>query len=264
MTTTPRQRKHQYRERLYRLLLAFTLLLLASFAIPQVYWPAPICYSVIAILITRLLARKVKHHVWRERLYQWLGWAALLSLWFWLLTPSHWTYSGIPLIWSWILFVGWSLIRLVKQLSRERQVSERVLMGAAAGYLLLGISAGLVMNALYTVEPNSFALLDLPNQAITSTNHSVLNTPHRFAEINYFAFVCLTTVGFGGIKPILPAARMVSVTTSIVGPLYLTLMMGTLISRFSGNTNSRWLNKESNPKDTQPSQQEVTTDQKDR
>lgn len=159
--------------------------------------------------------------------------------------------------------MGWSLIRLVKQLSRERQVSEMVLMGAAAGYLLLGISAGLVMNALYTVEPNSFALLDLPNQTITSNNHSVLNTPQRFAEINYFAFVCLTTVGFGGIKPILPAARMVSVTTSIVGPLYLTLMMGTLISRFSGNTNSKLLNKESVPKSTQPSEQEITTNKKD-
>nr|WP_240951611.1 MULTISPECIES: ion channel [unclassified Prochlorococcus] len=233
-------------------MLAFTLLLLASFAIPQVYWPAPICYSVIAILITRLLARKVKHHVWRERLYQWLGWAALLSLWFWLLTPSHWTYSGIPLIWSWILFVGWSLIRLIKQLSRERQVSEMVLMGAAAGYLLLGISAGLVMNALYTVEPNSFALLDLPNQAITSNNHSVLNTPHKFAEINYFAFVCLTTVGFGGIKPILPAARIVSVSTSIVGPLYLTLMMGALISRFSNNPNNQIQQTKSNQKGPPP------------
>ncbi|WP_041384282.1 potassium channel family protein [Prochlorococcus marinus] len=263
MTTTPRQRKHQYRERLYRLLLAFTLLLLASFAVPQFYWPAPICYSVIAILITRLLARKVKHHIWRERLYQWLGWAALLSLWFWVLTPSHWTYSGIPLIWSWIVFVSWSLIRLVKQLSREHQVSEMVLMGAAAGYLLLGISAGLVMNALYTFEPNSFALLDLPSQAITSNNHSVLNTPHKFAEINYFAFVCLTTVGFGGIKPILPAARMVSVTTSIVGPLYLTLMMGALISRFSSNSSSERINKESAPKDTQTSDHEVTTNKKD-
>jgi len=252
VTTTPRRRKHQRREKLYRLLLAFTLLVLASFAVPQFYWPAPICYSVIAILITRLLARKVKQHVWRERLYQWLGWAALLSLWFWLLTPSHWSYSGIPLIWSWIALVVWSLIRLVKQLSRERQVNAMVLMGAAAGYLLLGITAGLVMNALYTVEPNSFALLDLPNQTITGNNHSLLNTHQRFAEINYFAFVCLTTVGFGGIQPILPAARMVSVTTSIVGPLYLTLMMGVLISRFSGNTNSERLNKESTPKDTQP------------
>ncbi len=252
MTPTPRRRKHQRRERLYRLLLAFTLLLLASFAVPHFYWPAPICYSVIAILITRLLARKVKQHFWRERLYQWLGWAALLSLWFWLLTPSHWTYSGIPLIWSWILFVGWSLIRLVKQLSRERQVSEMVLMGAAAGYLLLGVSAGLVMNALYTVEPNSFALLDLPNQTITSNNQSLLNAPQRFAEINYFAFVCLTTVGFGGIKPILPAARMVSVATSIVGPLYLTLMMGVLISRFSNNPNSQIQQTKSDEKELTP------------
>jgi len=136
------------------------------------------------------------------------------------------------------VLVGWSVIRLVKQLSNERQVSAMVLMGAAAGYLLLGITAGLVMNALYTVEPNSFELMQLPSQSITSNYHSLLNSQARFAEINYFAFVCLTTVGFGDIKAILPTARMVSVATSIVGPLYLTLMMGVLISRFSSNNNS--------------------------
>lgn len=168
-----------------------------------------------------------------------LGWVALISLWFWILTPVQWHYTGIPLIWSWIVLVGWSVIRLVKQLSSERQVSAMVLMGAAAGYLLLGITAGLVMNALYTVEPNGFELMHLTSQSITSNHHNLLDSHERFAQINYFAFVCLTTVGFGGIKPILPAARMVSVATSIVGPLYLTLMMGVLISRFSSNSNSK-------------------------
>ena len=233
MTLIPR-----HRERLYRLLLGFTLLLLASFAFPQFYWLGRACYSVISILVIRLLAKNGNRHIWRERLYQAVGWVALISLWFWILTPSHWHYTGIPLIWSWIVLVGWSVIRLVKQLSNERQVSAMVLMGAAAGYLLLGITAGLVMNALYTVEPNSFELMQLPSQSITSNYHSLLNSQARFAEINYFAFVCLTTVGFGDIKAILPTARMVSVATSIVGPLYLTLMMGVLISRFSNNNNS--------------------------
>jgi len=237
LTLIPVHRGH--RERLYRLLLGFTLLLLASFALPpQFYWLGPACYSVISILVTRLLAKKGSRHIWRERLYQMLGWVALISLWFWILTPVQWHYTGIPLIWSWIVLVGWSVIRLVKQLSSERQVSAMVLMGAAAGYLLLGITAGLVMNALYTVEPNSFELMHLTSQSITSNHHNLLDSHERFAQINYFAFVCLTTVGFGGIKPILPAARMVSVATSIVGPLYLTLMMGVLISRFSSNSNS--------------------------
>jgi hypothetical protein len=56
-----------------------------------------------------------------------------------------------------------------------------------------------------------------------------------FSTINYFAFVCLTTVGFGDIKPMLPLSRMVSVATSIAGPLYLAAVMGVLIGRFASN-----------------------------
>ena len=56
--------------------------------------------------------------------------------------------------------------------------------------------------------------------------------------INYFAFVCLTTVGFGDINPALPLARMLSVVTSIAGPLYLAVVMGVLIGRFAGSVQS--------------------------
>ena len=56
-----------------------------------------------------------------------------------------------------------------------------------------------------------------------------------FARINYYAFVCLTTVGFGDITPNLPLSRIISVCTAIAGPLYLAVVMGVLISRYTGD-----------------------------
>ena len=54
-----------------------------------------------------------------------------------------------------------------------------------------------------------------------------------FSQINYFAFICLTTVGFGDIEPVLPVSRMLAVVTGIIGPLYLAVVMGVLIGRYT-------------------------------
>ena len=104
-------------------------------------------------------------------------------------------------------------------------------MGATAGYLHIGLAAGLVMRALETIQPGSFAPLELANISDTS----VLANACIFSALNYHAFVCLTTVGFGDISPMLPLSKMVSVATSIAGPLYLAAVMGVLIGRFASS-----------------------------
>ena len=73
--------------------------------------------------------------IWADRLYRCLGLLAVLSMWIWLLTPHELIYSGVPLALSWSVLVGWSVIRLVKRFAQEPNVSEALLMGAAAGYL---------------------------------------------------------------------------------------------------------------------------------
>ena len=152
-------------------------------------------------------------------------------MWLWLLTPLELIYSGVPLALSWSLLVGWSVIRLVKRFAEEPKVTESLLMGATAGYLHIGLTAGLVMSALETIQPGSFEPLTVARAA----DDSVLAAAHAFSEINYHAFVCLTTVGFGDINPMLPLSRMVSVITSITGPLYLAAVMGVLIGRFASS-----------------------------
>jgi len=141
----------------------------------------------------------------------------------------------VPLVVSWGVLVVWSVIRLVERLASERRVTTAMLMGAAAGYLLLGLTSGLVMSAVETIQPGSFAPLDMAIEDVAGENNTVIGSAPVFAQINYFAFICLTTVGFGDINPELPLARMLAVTTGIAGPLYLAVVMGVLIGRYSGD-----------------------------
>ena len=153
-------------------------------------------------------------------------------MWLWLLTPLELIYSGIPLALSWSVLVGWSVIRLVTRLAGAKRVTEALLMGAIAGYLHIGLTAGLVMSALETIQPGSFEPVHIPSAADLG-NASVIEWTPIFAQINYFAFICLTTVGFGDINPIAPVARMLAVSTGVIGQLYLAVVMGILIGRFS-------------------------------
>jgi hypothetical protein len=60
------------------------------------------------------------------------------------------------------VLVGWSVISLVKRFAQEHNVSEALLIGATAGYLHIGLTAGLVMSALQTIQLGSFEPLKFP------------------------------------------------------------------------------------------------------
>ncbi|MFL0770402.1 MAG: potassium channel family protein [Prochlorococcus sp.] len=234
-------RKPFKKERLYGPLLILLILVVISFAFPSLSHIGWGGYSLIAILLNSLLSNKRRKPTLSDRVYKLLVIVALISLWIWLLTPIQLIYSGIPLALSWSVLVGWSVLRLLKQLNTEDKVNCSVLMGASAGYLLIGLTAGLVMSAVETIQPGSFQPLQLPSGFGGVSDLSVISAGETSAEINYFAFVCLTTVGFGDITPQLPIARMLSVATSIIGTLYLAVVMGVLIGRLTNQSLKRAL-----------------------
>ena len=213
----------------HKLLLLFTLIVTIGFAFPRLIWATHVGYTLIAFLLTQVMVGDSDAPSWSDKIYRGLGGIAIAAMWVWLLTPVELIYSGVPLALSWSVLVSWSIIRLVKRLASEPVVNESLLIGATAGYLHIGITAGLVMSALETIQPGSFEPLVV--ESIHGSN--VLATAEVFSSINYFSFVCLTTVGFGDINPILPLARMVSIGTSVAGPLYLAAVMGVLIGRFA-------------------------------
>lgn len=151
-----------------RLLLLFTLLVLVGFAFPRLIWATHLGYSLIALLLTQVMVRDSQAPDWSDRIYRGLGLFAVLTMWLWLITPLELIYSGVPLALSWSVLVGWSVIRLVKRFADEPKVTESLLMGATAGYLHIGLTAGLVMSALETIQPGSFEPLTVAQAGITA------------------------------------------------------------------------------------------------
>ena len=131
-----------------KLLLLFTLIATVGFAFPRLDWVTYIGYTFVALLLTQVMVGSSKAPNWSDALYRGLGLMAVVTMWLWLLTPLELIYSGMPLALSWSVLVGWSVIRLVTRFASTKRVTEALLMGATAGYLHIGLAAGLVMSAL--------------------------------------------------------------------------------------------------------------------
>ncbi len=238
LSSEARQRR---RHRFYGHLLLVMVLVMASLALPQrLHGVGAVGYNLAILLLVVELEGATRHggrvHPW-DLPYRLLGLATLVAQWFWYFTPLANRQSGWPLLVLTTVFVGWSVLRLVGFLAEEREVNGRVLMGAVAGYLLLGLTAGLLFTALETIQPGSFISQHDPDGLLNSSQAMGQASPQvwqlDFARLNYFAFVSLSTVGFGDVLPMTPLSQMSTVVFSVIGPIYMAVVMGLLIGRFT-------------------------------
>lgn len=88
--------------------------------------------------------------------------------------------------------------------------------GAVAVYLLVGVLWALLYEALLLQVPGAFTAAAgiAPGQA----------------DLSYFSFVTLTTVGYGDVTPVSPAARSLAVVEALIGQLYPAVLIARLVS----------------------------------
>ncbi len=102
----------------------------------------------------------------------------------------------------------------------RKTVTADMIFGALSVYLLIGIVFSFVYVILETLVPGSFDGLAF---SVGDDNHREF---HRFM---YFSFVTITTLGYGDLLPILPAARAFAYMEAIVGQIYLTVLVARLV-----------------------------------
>lgn len=223
------QRSHAYR----RLLLS-CIALMICFGLPMPWSRlASFGYLVLGIVLIQGLSPELRDSATGgapSKPYRLLGIAAIAFWLLWNLTPVEVRNTGIPVILLWTIFGGWSAIRLIQRLARESRVNGAVLQGALAGYLMLGLASGLLLCGLETIQPGSFRGIDIGSGAV-GLDHSVWGL--NFAELNYFAFVSLTTMGYGDVVPMTAPASMICVMIAVTGTFYIAAVMGVLISRLT-------------------------------
>ncbi len=131
---------------------------------------------------------------------------------------SSWAHA---LILSGVLsFYIVTAIRIIQMLALVEGVNSRVLCLGAAGYVHLGLTAGQVATFLEVMQPASFRLgTMLPGEELVE-------------RLNYYAFVTMGSIGYGDVLPITPLTEFYAVAVSLSGTLYVSLMIGLLLSRY--------------------------------
>ena len=99
---------------------------------------------------------------------------------------------------------------------RDGPITFYRIQGGIAAYLLLGVAWA-----------HAYALVALLRPGAFTGALSAGDGPRAFL---YFSFVTLTTVGYGDVLPVHPAARSLAMLEAVVGPLYLAILLARLVS----------------------------------
>lgn len=118
-----------------------------------------------------------------------------------------------------ILFYAYVAFRLLKMILVTENVRAGVLYAAIIVYLLIGILGGYLFMLIENSSPGSLNNLEIVN----------LKNPSKFF---YFSFITLSTLGYGDITPESASAQTISLMLSVIGPLFLTILVALLVSRF--------------------------------
>jgi hypothetical protein len=141
--------------------------------------------------------------------------AALLSL---AVDLGSWLF---PMPEPWVLgtslaSLGVFLTVVLVQTLRAGPVTFHRIQGSIAAYLLLGVLWAHAYALLHSLRADAF-----------SGVRSAADGPRAFL---YYSFVTLTTVGYGDVLPVHPAARSLAMLEAVTGPLYLAILVARLVS----------------------------------
>jgi voltage-gated potassium channel len=110
-----------------------------------------------------------------------------------------------------LVWVTWSLIRTLLEYH-----------GAACTYLLMGLA----FTALYVV------LEHVHPPALVADTARRGHTALAWADVVFFSFMTLTTVGYGDITPVSPEARLVALFEAVAGVFFLAFWVARLVALY--------------------------------
>lgn len=123
-----------------------------------------------------------------------------------------------------MLDVLWSLI---SALAEEPVFSGSLVMGAAAGYLLIGFTGGIVLNSLLVLDPSAFQLPASRAEHLEHLPVAIAQAPQMIGA----AFGSLTTLGSSVLSGQNLTSVSASVAITIVGQLYVAILIAGVLGK---------------------------------
>jgi voltage-gated potassium channel len=114
-------------------------------------------------------------------------------------------------------FYMWAIWLAGKQVLFTGAVDANKIVGAICLYLLMGLIWALMYMFIAQAIPGAFNGVE---QLIWYDN---------FADVAYYSYVTLTTLGYGDISPVAPIARFLVYMEAVVGVFYMAILVASLI-----------------------------------
>jgi hypothetical protein len=114
------------------------------------------------------------------------------------------------------------IIVIFRRAFRGREVTSDAVFAAVSIYLLVGFTFANVYDILVAFQPGAFYLDPL-------FNHHTLPVQ---SDLTYYSFVTMTSLGAVGISPLTDQARSLSIIESVLGILYLGVLVSRLIATY--------------------------------
>jgi len=118
----------------------------------------------------------------------------------------------------WIGFFAMLAGVILTRVFGEEKITVHHIQGAVAVYLLIGLIWTGCYRVVVEFDPGAF---NMP---------SVADEGRLMSRLLYYSFVTLTTVGYGDVTPVNPAARSLAMLEALLGQLFPAILIARLVS----------------------------------
>ncbi len=125
-------------------------------------------------------------------------------------------------------FFIYTLVRVFLSILRARKITGDVLCGAVAVYLLMGFAWASLYGLMERLSPGCLQIAANPDVVIP-----------RWWILLYFSFVTLCSLGYGDIIPVTDFARSMAVVESVIGVMYVAIIVATLAGLYTREARER-------------------------
>ena len=130
-----------------------------------------------------------------------------------------------------VLFFLVIVIALIHQIASAKEVLVEVILGSIAGYLLLGIIFSMFIMVIARNVPEAYSI------QLNSTD-----VPSKIVDASpplYYSYVTLSSLGYGDIVPLKPISRSLSTLMTVIGQLYIAIIVAMLVGKFAAQQSSK-------------------------
>lgn len=136
---------------------------------------------------------------------------------FWLENLSN---NNVIILTSTCALYIYAILMTIRFLIHSNEFSLDQVFGGASVYILIGLTWTIFFQGVEMFNPGSF----VSGEVVSGDNI------FSWSDFIYYSFTTLTTLGYGDITPIHPAARTLAITEAITGVIFVPVIISGLVS----------------------------------